>query len=74
MVDHSDRCYHFISVMEMIELMRHEQVRYLYLSVCKHARVFNAQLEYLKNNECSNFVWLVEIKNREMFVWGYVIH
>ncbi|KFP21016.1 Fanconi anemia group M protein, partial [Egretta garzetta] len=25
MVDHSDRCYHFISVMEMIELMRHEQ-------------------------------------------------
>ncbi|NWS41538.1 FANCM protein, partial [Probosciger aterrimus] len=24
-VDHSDRCYHFISVMEMIELMRHEQ-------------------------------------------------
>ncbi|KAM6358655.1 Fanconi anemia group M protein isoform 4-T5 [Alca torda] len=26
MVDHSDRCYHFIGVMEMIELMRHEQV------------------------------------------------
>ncbi|KAM6068918.1 Fanconi anemia group M protein isoform 2-T3 [Theristicus caerulescens] len=26
MVDHSDRCYHFVSVMEMIELMRHEQV------------------------------------------------
>nr|XP_009941669.1 PREDICTED: Fanconi anemia group M protein [Opisthocomus hoazin] len=25
MVDHSDRCYHFISVMEMIELMRHEE-------------------------------------------------
>ncbi|KFO99652.1 Fanconi anemia group M protein, partial [Calypte anna] len=25
MVDHSDRCYHFTSVMEMIELMRHEQ-------------------------------------------------
>ncbi|NXI72141.1 FANCM protein, partial [Anseranas semipalmata] len=25
MVDHSDRCYHFISVMEMIEKMRHEQ-------------------------------------------------
>ncbi|NXX05291.1 FANCM protein, partial [Larus smithsonianus] len=25
MVDHSDRCYHFIGVMEMIELMRHEQ-------------------------------------------------
>ncbi|KFO76432.1 Fanconi anemia group M protein, partial [Cuculus canorus] len=25
MVDHSDRCYHFISVMEMIERMRHEQ-------------------------------------------------
>ncbi|NXJ80145.1 FANCM protein, partial [Trogon melanurus] len=25
MVDHSDRCYHFISVMEMIELMRQEQ-------------------------------------------------
>ncbi|NXL33035.1 FANCM protein, partial [Glaucidium brasilianum] len=25
MVDHSDRCYHFISVMEMIELMRDEQ-------------------------------------------------
>ncbi|NXN25240.1 FANCM protein, partial [Nycticryphes semicollaris] len=24
-VDHSDRCYHFIAVMEMIELMRHEQ-------------------------------------------------
>ncbi|XP_055571129.1 Fanconi anemia group M protein isoform X2 [Falco cherrug] len=24
-VDHSDRCYHFISVMEMIELMRYEQ-------------------------------------------------
>ncbi|KFP29953.1 Fanconi anemia group M protein, partial [Colius striatus] len=25
MVDHSDRCYHFIRVMEMIELMRQEQ-------------------------------------------------
>ncbi|XP_074005045.1 Fanconi anemia group M protein [Numenius arquata] len=25
MVDHSDRCYHFIGVMEMIELIRHEQ-------------------------------------------------
>ncbi|XP_067410812.1 Fanconi anemia group M protein isoform X2 [Emydura macquarii macquarii] len=25
MVDHSDRCYHFISVMEMIEQMRHEE-------------------------------------------------
>ncbi|XP_043371877.1 Fanconi anemia group M protein isoform X3 [Dermochelys coriacea] len=25
LVDHSDRCYHFISVMEMIELMRHEE-------------------------------------------------
>ncbi|NXN56250.1 FANCM protein, partial [Rynchops niger] len=25
MVDHSDRCYRFIGVMEMIELMRHEQ-------------------------------------------------
>ncbi|KAM9381012.1 Fanconi anemia group M protein [Phaethornis superciliosus] len=25
MVDHSDRCYHFISVMEMMELMRHEK-------------------------------------------------
>ncbi|XP_071601179.1 Fanconi anemia group M protein isoform X2 [Heliangelus exortis] len=25
MVDHSDRCHHFTSVMEMIELMRHEQ-------------------------------------------------
>ncbi|NXK22493.1 FANCM protein, partial [Arenaria interpres] len=24
-VDHSDRCYHFIGVMEMIELIRHEQ-------------------------------------------------
>ncbi|XP_068024452.1 Fanconi anemia group M protein-like isoform X4 [Melanerpes formicivorus] len=24
-VDHSDRCYHFISIMEMIELLRHEQ-------------------------------------------------
>uniref|UniRef100_A0A8C3L6T1 ATP-dependent RNA helicase FANCM n=1 Tax=Chrysolophus pictus TaxID=9089 RepID=A0A8C3L6T1_CHRPC len=27
MVDHSDRCYHFISVMEMIEVMRQEQVK-----------------------------------------------
>ncbi|KAM7164609.1 Fanconi anemia group M protein [Macrochelys suwanniensis] len=25
LVDHSDRCYHFISVMEMIELMSHEE-------------------------------------------------
>ncbi|EMP29321.1 Fanconi anemia group M protein [Chelonia mydas] len=25
LVDHSDRCYHFIRVMEMIELMRHEE-------------------------------------------------
>ncbi|NXN42094.1 FANCM protein, partial [Rhinoptilus africanus] len=25
MVNHSDRCYHFIGIMEMIELMRHEQ-------------------------------------------------
>ncbi|XP_074852253.1 Fanconi anemia group M protein isoform X2 [Carettochelys insculpta] len=25
LVDHSDRCFHFISVMEMIELMRHEE-------------------------------------------------
>ncbi|CAM4580457.1 unnamed protein product [Lepidochelys olivacea] len=25
LVDHSDRCYHFIKVMEMIELMRHEE-------------------------------------------------
>lgn len=56
MVDHSDRCYHFISVMEMIELMRHEQVRCLHLAGCKHAQIFNAQLEYLKNNECFSFV------------------
>uniref|UniRef100_F6TU70 ATP-dependent RNA helicase FANCM n=1 Tax=Ornithorhynchus anatinus TaxID=9258 RepID=F6TU70_ORNAN len=25
LVDHSDRCYHFISIMETIELMRHEE-------------------------------------------------
>ncbi|XP_025061405.1 Fanconi anemia group M protein isoform X5 [Alligator sinensis] len=25
LVDHSDRCHHFISVMEMIEMMRHEE-------------------------------------------------
>lgn len=45
MVDHSDRCYHFISVMEMIELIRHEQVRCLHLAVCKHAQVLNAHLD-----------------------------
>lgn len=70
MVDHSDRCYHFISVMEMIEQMRHEQVRCLHLAGCKHAQVFNAQLEYLKNNECFSFVCSAETKSGEVFAWG----
>lgn len=28
-VDHSDRCHHFISIMKMIEGMRHEEVQIL---------------------------------------------
>jgi len=70
MVDHSDRCYHFISVMEMIELMRHEEVRCLCLAGWKHAQVFNAQVEYLKNNDCSSAVWSAETRNEEAFAWG----
>lgn len=27
-VDHSDRCHHFISIMQMIEGMRHEEVEF----------------------------------------------
>ncbi|NXL43856.1 FANCM protein, partial [Podilymbus podiceps] len=40
MVDHSDRCYHFISVMEMIELMRYEQGDCSYeLEIQPHLRI-----------------------------------
>ncbi|NXX56414.1 FANCM protein, partial [Scopus umbretta] len=40
MVDHSDRCYHFISVMEMIEVMRHEQGDCSYeLEIQPHLRI-----------------------------------
>ncbi|KAM6075004.1 Fanconi anemia group M protein isoform 2-T2 [Chlamydotis macqueenii] len=39
-VDHSDRCYHFISVMELIELMRHEQGDCSYeLEIQPHLRI-----------------------------------
>lgn len=55
--------------MEMIELMRHEQVRGLHLDGCKQAQVFNAQLEYLKN-ECSSSVKSAETKSGEVFGGG----
>lgn len=33
-VDHSDRCYHFISIMQMIEGMRHEEVGFIVTFSC----------------------------------------
>ncbi|XP_061210567.1 Fanconi anemia group M protein isoform X1 [Neopsephotus bourkii] len=50
-VDHSDRCYHFISVMEMIELMRHEQGDCHYeLEIQPHLRIEDVNVQRNKNH------------------------
>nr|XP_027314080.2 Fanconi anemia group M protein isoform X2 [Anas platyrhynchos] len=50
MVDHSDRCYHFISVMEMIELMRHEQGDCSYeLELRPHLRIEDVNVQRNKS-------------------------
>ncbi|KAM9291412.1 LOW QUALITY PROTEIN: Fanconi anemia group M protein, partial [Morus bassanus] len=50
-VDHSDRCYHFISVMEMIELMRHEQGDCSYeLEIKPHLRIEDVNVQRSKNH------------------------
>ncbi|NXU25848.1 FANCM protein, partial [Thalassarche chlororhynchos] len=51
MVDHSDRCYHFISVMEMIELMRHEQGDCSYdLELQPHLRIEDVNVQRNKSH------------------------
>ncbi|NXS73643.1 FANCM protein, partial [Pandion haliaetus] len=51
MVDHSDRCYHFISVMEMIELMRHEQGDCSYeLEIQPHLRIEDVNVQRNKSH------------------------
>ncbi|KFQ62303.1 Fanconi anemia group M protein, partial [Pelecanus crispus] len=51
MVDHSDRCYHFISVMEMIELMRHEQGDCSYeLEIQPHLRMEDVNVQRNKSH------------------------
>ncbi|XP_035183493.1 Fanconi anemia group M protein, partial [Oxyura jamaicensis] len=50
MVDHSDRCYHFISVMEMIERMRHEQGDCSYeLELQPHLRIEDVNVQRNKS-------------------------
>ncbi|NXH70722.1 FANCM protein, partial [Hydrobates tethys] len=51
MVDHSDRCYHFISVMEMIELMRNEQGDCSYdLELQPHLRIEDVDVQRNKSH------------------------
>ncbi|XP_074765150.1 Fanconi anemia group M protein isoform X4 [Athene noctua] len=51
MVDHSDRCYHFISVMEMIELMRDEQGDCSYeLEIQPHLRIEDVNVQRNKSH------------------------
>ncbi|KAM6068917.1 Fanconi anemia group M protein isoform 1-T1 [Theristicus caerulescens] len=51
MVDHSDRCYHFVSVMEMIELMRHEQGDCSYeLEIKPHLRIEDVNVQRNKSH------------------------
>ncbi|NWH44042.1 FANCM protein, partial [Fregata magnificens] len=51
MVDHSDRCYHFISVMEMIELMRHEQGDCSYeLEIKPHLQIEDVNVQRNKSH------------------------
>ncbi|KAM9290170.1 Fanconi anemia group M protein isoform 2-T2 [Cariama cristata] len=51
MVDHSDRCYHFVSVMEMIELMRHEQGDCSYeLEIQPHLRIEDVNVQRNKSH------------------------
>ncbi|XP_009977227.1 PREDICTED: LOW QUALITY PROTEIN: Fanconi anemia group M protein, partial [Tauraco erythrolophus] len=51
MVDHSDRCYHFISVMEMIELMRNEQGDCSYdLEIEPHLRMEDVNVQGNKSH------------------------
>ncbi|KAM6311303.1 Fanconi anemia group M protein [Aegotheles albertisi] len=51
MVDHSDRCYHFISVMEMIELMRHEEGDCSYeLEIRPHLRIEDVYVQRNKSH------------------------
>ncbi|XP_019330330.1 PREDICTED: Fanconi anemia group M protein, partial [Aptenodytes forsteri] len=51
MVGHSDRCYHFISVMEMIELMRHEQGDCSYeLEIQPHLRIEDVNVQRNKSH------------------------
>lgn len=65
MVDHSDRCYHFISVMKMIDEMRYEQV---WCSPgCRQAQGCKVQLEYFKNSECSGSAWSAARQSGEVF-------
>uniref|UniRef100_A0A8C6NE96 ATP-dependent RNA helicase FANCM n=1 Tax=Melopsittacus undulatus TaxID=13146 RepID=A0A8C6NE96_MELUD len=50
-VDHSDRCYHFISVMEIIELMRQEQGDCHYeLEIQPHLRIEDVNVQRNKNH------------------------
>ncbi|XP_009999505.1 PREDICTED: Fanconi anemia group M protein [Chaetura pelagica] len=51
LIGHSDRCYHFISVMEMIELMRHEQGDCSYdLEIQPHLRIEDVNVQRNKRH------------------------
>ncbi|NWU67738.1 FANCM protein, partial [Pterocles burchelli] len=51
MVDHSDRCYNFISVMEMIELLRNEQGDCSYeLEIQPHLRIEDVHVQRNKSH------------------------
>nr|XP_028572980.1 Fanconi anemia group M protein-like [Podarcis muralis] len=56
LVDHSDRCHHFISMMEMIEQMRHEEVGKLTASPNKHylpIRVMSDFVVCMRRRRCA---------------------
>ncbi|XP_010710473.1 Fanconi anemia group M protein isoform X1 [Meleagris gallopavo] len=70
MVDHSDRCHHFISVMEMIEVMRQEQGDCSYdLELQPHLRIEDVRVQRNKSrlsSTSSTFAQKTRSSKRDM--------